>query len=189
MRLVLLAREGGDWWDRLSDAAEKDKAVAAILSGFQTKTGPYRMQNERIEIADREGLFRDALEDFAAFKGVPLPSTPAPDLSNDLFGNPLFIHLSALVHLRGGSSVDDKELLATAVGHERSYWRQLLASEGLPDDALPSLEQAMALLTLFGGKRSAKEAKDAIARTPRLGEGDAAFRTRVFDGLRRLYPL
>lgn len=49
VRLVLLAREGGDWWDRLADGAGTDQAVSAILRGHVSKTGPYRMTGERIE--------------------------------------------------------------------------------------------------------------------------------------------
>jgi tetratricopeptide (TPR) repeat protein len=189
VRLVLLAREGGDWWDRLADAAGKDQAVSAVLRGFQTKAGPYRMAQERIEKDDRAAIFDEALQDFAASKKLSVPATPAPDLSDDLFGNPLFIHLAALANLGGQPSVDDKELLKMALGHERSYWRQLLNDAGIPDQMMPALEQAIALLTLCGGKRSAKEAKAFLARTPRLRELEPLDRVRLFDALRRLYPL
>jgi len=53
-----------------------------------------------------------------------------------------------------------------ALGHERSYWRQLLSDADLSDEIVPPLEQAIALLTLCNGKRSATEAKKALARTP-----------------------
>lgn len=85
VRLVLLAREGGDWWDRLHHGARTDKALAAILSGIQTKTGPYRMANERIETDERMVLFLDAIVDFARAKEIPVPAWPAPELTDDLF--------------------------------------------------------------------------------------------------------
>jgi hypothetical protein len=162
-RLVLLAREGGDWWDRLADGAGSDQAVSAILRGHVSKTGPYRMTGERIKRYARGTIFAEALHDFAVSKGVAPPSISPPDLSDDLFGNPLFIHLSALSHLRGQPSIDDKELLGMALGHERSYWWQLLSENGLL--ALqPVLEQAVALFTLCGGKRTAKEARAVLSR-------------------------
>jgi hypothetical protein len=126
VRLVLLAREGGDWWDQLADVAKGDQAVAAILRGYRTKSGPYRMEKERIEKEERGHIFGEALQDFAAFKKIAIPKISPPDLSNELYGNPLFIHLAALANLRGRPSVDDKELLAMATAHERSYWRRLL---------------------------------------------------------------
>jgi hypothetical protein len=76
-----------------------------------------------------------------------------------------------------------------ALGHERSYWRQLLAGEGLSEDVLPALEQAVALFTLCGGKRTARETKELLAETPRAGALDPAVRLKLFDVLRRLYPM
>jgi hypothetical protein len=154
VRLVLLAREGGDWWDRLADGAGSDQAVSAILRGHVSKTGPYRMTEERFDRDDRGTIFSEAFHGFAESKGMAPPSMSPPDLSDDLFGNPLSIHLSALSHLRGQPSIDDKELLGMALGHERSYWRQLLTEDGL-HELQPALEQAVALLTLCGGKRTA----------------------------------
>jgi hypothetical protein len=189
VRFVLLAREGGDWWDRIAEAAGNDQAVAAILRSVNTKTGPYRMTRERIDVADRIALFQDAVQDFANRKRLPIPAALSPDLSSDFFGNPLFIHLAALAHVLGKPSIDDKELLSMALGHERSFWRRLLSSAGLPDNTLPELEQAVALLTLSNGGRSAKGAKELLARTPRLRDLPATARTGVFDLLRRIYPL
>jgi tetratricopeptide (TPR) repeat protein len=188
VRVVLLAREGGDWWDRLADASDGDQAVSAILRGLVTKTGPYRMAQESIEQKDRGALFSQARNDFAMFKKMAVPFTTPPDLSADFFKNPLFVHLAALGSLRNQNSIDDKELLGMALGHERSYWRKLLTEANLPDQMLPALEQAVALLTLCGGKRTAKEAKMILARTPRLRELEPTVRITLFDILRRLYP-
>ena len=74
IRLVLLARDGGDWWNRISEAAPNDQAAAAILRGFNTKTGPYRMVQERIEEQDRASVFNEALRDFAKRKKLSVPT-------------------------------------------------------------------------------------------------------------------
>jgi hypothetical protein len=176
VRLVLLARDGGDWWNRISEAAPNDQATAANLRGINTKTGPYRMVRERVEEHDRASVFNEALQDFARAKKLSVPSVVPPDLSKDPFGDLLFIHLAALATLRGLPSADDRELLSMALGHERSYWRQLLAGEGLSEDVLPALEQAVALFTLCGGKRTARETKSCSLKrreperwTPRFG--------------------
>src|ERR1700674_4446978 len=99
------------------------------------------MARERIEEKNRGTVFQEAIRDFASRKKLPVPANTSPDLSNGLFEKPLFIHLIALATLRGQPSTDDRELLAMALGHERSYWRQLLVSENLPEHILPSLEQ------------------------------------------------
>ena len=97
LRLVLLARDGGDWWNHIADAAGKDDVIAAILQGFQTKAGPYRMEQERIQRKDRVAFFDDALNDFAAFRKKVAPAG-APDLSDDIFRG-------STVHSFGGSSL------------------------------------------------------------------------------------
>jgi hypothetical protein len=188
LRLVLLAREGGDWWDRLADSASGDLVAAGILRGVTTKTGPYRMAKERIELSDRNAFFEQALIDFAAWKKIPVPAHAPPDLSDDLFGDPLFIHLSALAHLRGAAGLSDLELLAAAVGHERKYWQYLLNEGAATQQDISGIEQAVALLTLCSPKRSAKEAKDLLAHTPRLRYLPSSTRTALFDLLRRVYP-
>ena len=188
VRLLLLAREGGDWWDRLADAAGGDQAVAAILRGLRTKTGPYRMSKDVIEKQDRPAIFAEALEDFAAFKRSEIPRAVTPDLSADYFGNPLFIHLSALAQLRERSSLDDSELLSTELGHERSYWRKLWNDEATADQMLPAIEQAVALLTLINGRRSGRDAKAALASVPRLRNLPETTQICVFDMLRQIYP-
>ncbi|MEA2818441.1 MAG: hypothetical protein QOJ86_445 [Bradyrhizobium sp.] len=188
IRVALLAREGGDWWDRLADAAGSDQAVAAVLRGLLTKTGPYRMGQESIRQEDRGTIFNQAREDFATFKKISAPLAITPDLSADLFRNLLFLHLAALGSLRNQNSLDDKDLLGMALGHERSYWRKLLKDVNLSEQVLPALEQVVAMLTLCGGKRSAKEAKAVLARTPRARELETSARIALFDILRQLYP-
>jgi tetratricopeptide (TPR) repeat protein/glycosyltransferase involved in cell wall biosynthesis len=189
VRVVLLARDGRDWWDHIADAPENDQATSAVLRGINTKTGPYRMDRERIEIQDRSTFFQEALRDFARQKNFPVPQVVSPDLSNDIFEIPLFIHLSALASVRGQPITDDRELLSAALGHERSYWRQLLASEALSDDLLPTLEQAVALFTLCGSKRATREARELFFATPRVREVNPPIRSKLFEILRQMYPM
>jgi hypothetical protein len=159
VRLLLLARDGGDWWDRLADGAKDDAAVAALLRRPSTKTGPYRMSEEPIEPEARSALFQEALDSFARAKRRDIPGTATPDLSADHFGQMLFVHLAALATLRGSEAIGDRELLDMAIGHERAYWLHLLEGARLEEALLDPMEQAIALLTLLGGTDSAREAK------------------------------
>ena len=189
VRLVLLARAGGDWWNHLADSAGNDKVIFEILQSFQTKAGPYLMEREGIPQENRAELFDEALEDFATFKRKPVPAGDAPNLSDGIFADPLFIHLAAIARLRGEVGISQKDLLGMALGHERSYWRRLLSNAGLSDRFLPAVEQGIALVTLSGGKRSAKEAKAVLARAPAWQQIEGSDRAKVFDLLRRLYAL
>jgi tetratricopeptide (TPR) repeat protein/glycosyltransferase involved in cell wall biosynthesis len=186
VRLLLLARDGGDWFDRLADGA-RDPAVAAILRSPSTKTGPFRMSEEPIEPEARAAVIEEALAAFAEAKQRPTKTVSIPDLSADHFGQILFIHLAALAALRGSTTTDDGELLDMALGHERAYWRHLLKGAGLGEACFDGLEQAIALLTLVGGASSARDAKALIGRTPRLQGHSLDVKTRLFDLLRRLY--
>ena len=186
VRLLLLARDGGDWWDSLAKDV-KDPVVAAILRRLSTKTGPFRMSEEPIEPEARSAVFEEALAAFAKEKELPVDGVATPDLSADHFGQMLFIHLAALAKLRGFTATGDRELLDMALGHERAYWRHLLEGAGPGEAWLDGLEQSIALLTLVGGVNSAREAKALIGRTPRLRGQPLDIKTQLFDLLRRLY--
>jgi glycosyltransferase involved in cell wall biosynthesis len=181
VRLLLLARDGSDWWDRLAEGAMEDAAVAAILRSPSSKTGPYRMSEEPIEPEARSPVFEEALASFARAKGQKAPAVATLDLSADHFGQILFIHLAALASLRGSSAIGDRELLDMAIGHERAYWRHLLEGSGLGQALFDALEQTVALLTLLGGADSAREAKVAIRRTPRLRGTSLQMKDQLFD--------
>ena len=187
VRIALLARDSGDWWDHLADAAAGDKILAALLSSPATKAGPYRMTGERLPPETRQAVYAEALEAFASEKKLPYSTRPAPDLDAEAFGDVLFIHLAALNALRGRPTAGDIELLDACLGHERSYWRHLLDKHGLDDSALGGIEQALALLTLCGGAREAKGARDVLSQTPRLRHAPASVREEIFGLLRRLY--
>ena len=107
VRLVLLARDGGDRWNHLADAAGNDNVISAILQSFQTKAGPYLMEREGIPLENRAELFDEALQDFATFKRKPVPAGEAPILSDGIFADPLFIHLAAIAKLRGEVGISE----------------------------------------------------------------------------------
>ena len=187
VRLALLARDGGDWWDHLADAAGGDKILEALLRSPATKTGPYRMTEQRIERDARASIYAEALEALAAKRGQPVPTGSMPDLSSELFGDVLFLHLAALAALHGHAVTDDLDLIDTTLGHERSYWRKFLAERRLDPALLDAVEQALALFTLAGGARSATDARELLRRAPQLRHASAAGREGVFELLRQLY--
>ena len=85
LRLVLLARGGGDWWKYLSEKAKSDPEVATILHSPRTQMGPYYMSEVDIDPDERPAIFREALAAFAAKAGREVPSVSTPDLSAGVF--------------------------------------------------------------------------------------------------------
>ena len=184
LRLVLLARRGGDWWNHLSEGAQNDVEAATILHGPSTRMGPYYLTDTDIALETRQQLFHEALDAFAAKIGVAAPDLPTPDLSAASFNQILFIHLAALAALRRATITDHKELLLFALSHERAYWRRLLERDGVDPHHLDSFEQLVALLTLIGGAQSAAETRDMVSQTPRLRDATPIVKNQMFDLLR-----
>ncbi|MBK8211101.1 MAG: tetratricopeptide repeat protein [Rhodospirillales bacterium] len=188
VRIVLLARDGGDWWNNLSEQASGDTLLAAYLHEPSKKQGPYRMSETVIEAPERLAVFREALTALAAFKHTTAPNLRDPDLTGHGFAQPLYLHLAALAVLRGEEVAGSRELLRTVLGHERQYWRELLGSDGKDEERRKQFEQCLALVTLVGGAQTAREARDVLKRSPLLRGRQQAEVDQVFDRLRRLYP-
>ena len=187
LRLVLLARGGGDWWAQLSDRVQDNPAVASILHSHSTKMGPYSMSEVDIALDERPAIFHEALTAFAAKTGLALPTLPIPDLSAVCFQHLLFLHLAALAALRGRVVTDQQELLSATLSHERGYWRRALAEAAIEEQYLDGFEQLLAHLTLIGGTRSAADTKQVIRLTPLLREAAPLVRDRLFQLLRPFY--
>ena len=188
VRIVLLARDGGDWWNNLSEGARHDVLLAAYLREPSKKQGPYRMSETAIDAPQRLAVFREALIALATLKQIPVPDVSNPDLSADGFAQPLYVLLAALAVLREESVGNSNDLLRSILGHERHYWRELLAGDGEDEDCFRQFEQCLALLTLVGGAPTARDARDILKRAPRLRGRQPAEVDRVFDRVRRLYP-
>jgi len=172
-RVVMLAREGGDWFDQLAERATRasDQALKALLMGGATKSGPHRMSDRPISLRKRRHIFVSALDAFAKRTGRTTGSGSEPNLEDSRFERVLMIQMAALAELRQDYVGDGQDLLDNTLGHERRYWRKLL---GLGDDEpndgrLKTFEQSLALITLLGGRDSDKAAKEAIVRVPRVG--------------------
>jgi tetratricopeptide (TPR) repeat protein len=180
-RVVLLAREAGDWWDQLPQ-------------GYSTPTvGPLGPLEATVD--GRRAAFEDAVDAFAARTGRSSFDIVEPDLSEPLFANALFLHIAALSSLAGRDVVGlegrqlREDLLVSTLKREARYWRNTARASGLEgalDDRV--LRRCVAVATLAGADREA-EAAVALEAVPDLvGEGQAALRRRAANWLRNLYP-
>jgi glycosyltransferase involved in cell wall biosynthesis/tetratricopeptide (TPR) repeat protein len=145
VRLLLLARDGGEWWDSLP---AKNQICESLLSGYAT-SGPYRLPPLHNEIQDRQQAYRQALYVFAEALGVPFPDV-IPELAGEHFGRPLYLQMAALLALRGERPTTAQGLTRALLHHERRYWRGLFSGHALAEPERYA-EQLLALATLAGG--------------------------------------
>ena len=153
VRILLLAREAGEWWDNLPS---RDSECEAVLGGRAT-SGPYRLTPLYAVPQSRQEAFRNALRAFAKVLQVDNPSV-VPTLVGDQFERPLFVQMAALLALYGERPTTSQGLTKALLNHERRYWLGLLAPLKWSDPARRA-EQLLALATLAGGFATAKIAE------------------------------
>lgn len=150
VRLLLLARDGGEWWDNLP---AKNQICESLLNSYAT-SGPYRLPPLHNQIQDRQQAYRQALQAFAEALGAPFPEV-IPELAGEHFGRPLYLQMAALLELRGERPTTAQGLTRALLNHERRYWRGLFSGHPLPEPEKYA-EQLLALVTLAGGFATSK---------------------------------
>jgi len=212
VRLLLLARAGGQWWDDLSDELEDDLSG---LSGEAWALGPLLAASSQspgqpgARIApDRGAVFRSAARGLAVHLAPFIGQTAVylqtladglvvPDLSGRPFEHALTVQMAALAALlqqadpvsgTGGGGVEH-----TLLAHERKY-RDLLAARYRLDDMRSVRDRAVAGAALFGargntpaGARQAACSVVAAALTPDLDDSMARQRD-VAAWISQIYP-
>jgi tetratricopeptide (TPR) repeat protein len=187
VRFALLARAAGDWWRRLDRHAGGDPGVVAVLTEPKTKRGPYRLDGAKLEADERRELYATAAGVFADALKRSAPAE-TPELTEDYFGEPLYVLTAALAAVEGDEAAGGRGLQQFLLRRERGYWRRLLLDRDLGDEAVDLVELALAHVTLVGGTDSAEKTRELLARTPRVRTLDEGKRDRIIDVLRELYP-
>ncbi len=124
VRVLLLARPAGHWWQVLRYRLDRDPGVPADAQ----ELGPLARNP-----ADRPGLFTAARADFAEQLGVPDPkgvTPPAALLRHEAYGSVLSVHMAALTavlaHLDGTTApTEPTEVSACLLARERDHWQEL----------------------------------------------------------------
>jgi Trypsin-like peptidase domain/Tetratricopeptide repeat len=189
IHILLLAREGGEWWEhRLPQRLEDEfDAQLALEAAWVRDLALF----ERSESA-RQEAFHGAARAFAAKTDRSSEGLSAPDLNQELFETILFIHLAALTALERGpmpqGPVIRDSLLGSRIEREARYWEDTARDEGVAavDDRVRRRAVALATLTMA---ETEGEAAAALAAVPDLaGEPQEPLRRRVANWLRTLYP-
>lgn len=185
VRIVLLARDGGDWWERLAIDFPKCERVFA---GTAT-SGPFPLPPLYLATESRDVAYGNALLAFATRLNITdfeHHTLAPPDLSAHHFGSPLYIQMAALLALRGERSVTASGLADGLLRHEERYWMRLMRARRvqLADNAPTYL---LAFATLAGGIASPTESLRFPWHAAGLGKCDFAI-TSLFHMIADLYP-
>ena len=193
VRLLLVAREGGDWWRQLIGSsrafADADELALGPLYGDDAArlTGFGGAVHDLAAPLSRMLGYRD--NDWAAIAAA----IAAPDgLDQESYGSALTVQMAALTalleHARphdsaGGNAATPADSL---LAYERDYWHQSASTFGLAVGA-PTLARAAASAALYG----AATKEDAVAILSHVdGLADLSYDQRESAALwiRQLYP-
>jgi tetratricopeptide (TPR) repeat protein len=180
LRILLLARDDGEWWETLLPARLADSVGAA----WACETATVHRLGRATE--DRESAFRAAAQAFGPRIGRSAEDLPAPDLTGAHFEQILFVHLAALSRLEGESSLLRDDLLEFALRREAGYWSGTAAARRLQVDPVV-LKRAVAVATITTA-RSEGEAAAALVAVPDLASTDDLIVRSIARWLNALYP-
>ncbi len=182
VRVLLLARSIGDWWEaaRRSDPdAQELTAHARAVELRPVPDGP----------DTRRAFFEAAGRAFAGRLGIEAPAAPAPDLADPGFGRPLFLAVAALAAVRGTTVASAEGALRWILDRERRQWDGRLEASGLaPELFRRVLAQAAALAVLAGGAGDEGGLRGLVAATPEARGVDGEKLAAIARILTTLYP-
>ena len=186
VRVLLIARGAGLWWETLSAAyPQQAQLLDAVTGRSQVVELP-----ARIEESEPGEIVARAAWDFAAHLARPGPAVEARERPADT--PVLRLHAEALLTVLDGKPRHGRyDVLTEVLGHEARYWRfaarraGLLAADDPASDVL--LRQVVGVAALLGADGPA-EVAGLVRRIPRLVDADAERADRYAAWLAGLYP-
>lgn len=188
MRLLLLARRAGDWWEALARGTEGHEVEDLLARSPLPRLVTPLVQDP----GERNRGFHAAVEGFAFALGKDAPKgLPVPDLSKKDFERALYLQMAALAALDGRSFDTAGDALERTLSHERSFWKNAIKEIGL-DGSLTkflvvALENLAAGLALIGGAADAAQTQSAFNRILQPNPARPDLTNTLLDLLRRFY--
>jgi tetratricopeptide (TPR) repeat protein len=184
LRIVLLARSAGDWWDallrmrgRARDLLEPETTEEILLGPLVEASG------------NKTRLLQQSAEAFAQVKCVAVPDTSAlthlPGLDTALD-----LQIAALLAVLGDTQkVPGERLMGRLLDREQAQWEHMMRLAGVDGAAavLPGMRHAMAAITLLGGVHDSGAGHAALGLCPTLVDVPRHQRDAVLRVLSDLY--
>ncbi|WP_327259810.1 tetratricopeptide repeat protein [Streptomyces sp. NBC_01240] len=201
LKVLLLARTGGDWWTHA-------KTATSLAEDYLDNTPSVRLAPLEDVPGLRPAAYRTAARALAAVLSsvhglaghdwhTATDSLPVPDLDADGYANVLTLQMTALADLldtaapagrTGAGGEETEEVEDRLLGHERRYWKQSAAAHGLtPQLSLDTLEAALAAAHLAGAADRG-QADHTWRRLPALADQVRDRRDAVTAWIASLYP-
>jgi tetratricopeptide (TPR) repeat protein len=188
LRVLLLARQAGEWWTSPDTESDATRALAARAPMLELAAA---LDDQRDDVQ----VIEDALPFYAAALGRPVPQVTFTVESSARLPV-LVLHAAALVAAlddeqgtSGGRAAADLGVLDRLLGHERRLWDKTARKAGLT--VQPSvLEQviATAVLLLDPQERGEAAVREVIRRVPDLADADGERVGALTRWLQQLYP-
>jgi hypothetical protein len=185
LRLLMLARHRGSWWDQLN------MQTSGLADGYAAP--PLSLDVDALSAAQRKQHRDNAVRAFAAQLQTDHLAPGLPAMTDPVFANPLVIHMTVLLALLGDIGVDvadgdvRERVLRGLLRRERQRWASTLRGAGLGDLGSTIAAQAVSLATLTSPDSRA----DTIQLLPAIPDLHDASRERlgsIADWLHELYP-
>ncbi len=178
LRVLLLARNAGDWWSTLGRG---NSAVGALLGQQEAKElGPVAVRE-----AEREAVFREALEVFAAVRRKSVVGRAPIRFDDERFERVLYLHMAALAAVEG-TEFRAGTLMEVTLDHEERFWMERGRVSGNVRTGAIDVEAArriVAAATLRGGLSGEEIAGEVAGRVSKGGVADVD----LLELLHRIY--
>jgi hypothetical protein len=178
-RVLLLARNDGDWW---ATAHDRDRELRAWMD----LRPPRVLVRAAASAPERSANFEDALQVFAAVRGMPT-SPPRLDLSDLRFDRTLYLHMAALATVER-APFTAASLMDVTLDHEENFWFQRASTE-YPTTIRRDREIAVARkIVVAATLRGLDDPEDTITTAARMLERALSEGERdLTELLRRIY--
>ncbi len=186
VRVLLLAREAGDWWTELRLARTQLRDL--LKEGESDALGPVDE-----ELLDRQAAFRQAASAFAAVQGIALGPVRVPDLRGPEYEAILHVQMAALDAVgtpeepgSGPGARGQTPVLTAILDREARYWRRSAQARGL-QYSLDVLKRVVAVSTLLAAEDK-DEAMKVLVRVPVVSDASEQGRRDLACWYHDLYP-
>jgi hypothetical protein len=185
LRLLLLVRSQGAWWEQLviqTDGLAEDYAAQ-----------PRSLEAGALTLEERKQHRDTAAAVFAAQLPGDHSTAEVPVLTDPVFANPLLVHMNVLLALLGQSVANAAggspriRVLKQLLRREHKRWTNSLPGAGLADLGNTVVIQAVAVATLTS-PHTRGDTVELLQAVPDLDKTDPERRGRIADWLHDLYP-